>query len=256
MKLFYIILLLLTSVVPRAHSQVSEADSLEKLLLQTPQDSLEKLLSQTTQDTTRVLLLAELTRKYQFFNLDTALIMAQQAIALAQRLHFSKGEIRALIRLGDVRRLRGEYPQALKEQLRALQLSRETHRAEEEASSLKRVGLIYNDLGEYRQGLNYLFQSKKISEDIPEQLSAIELIGIGNAYENMGMLDSALYFTQRALASRTGELGQPPTPFVRAATLMGLGIVQKRLGNNIETLKYYQRALSTAYTSHKRQPYF
>jgi C4-dicarboxylate-specific signal transduction histidine kinase len=30
---------------------------------------------------------------------------------------------------------------------------------------------------------------------------------------------------------------------------MGLGIVQKRLGNNIETLKYYQRALSTAYTS-------
>ncbi|MEJ7828604.1 MAG: tetratricopeptide repeat protein, partial [Segetibacter sp.] len=237
MKLFYIILLLLTSVLTAVHSQVSEADSIEKLLLQTPQD------------TTRVLLLAELTLRYQFFKSDTALILAQQAIALAQRLHFSKGEIRALIRLGEVRRLRGEYPQALKELLRALQLSRETHSAEEEANSLKWAGIIYNDLGEYRQGLNYLFQSKKISESIPEQLSVVELTNIGNAYENMGMLDSALYFQQKALASRTGELGHFPTPFARAVTLTRLGIIEKRLGNNTEALNYYQRALSTTYTS-------
>jgi tetratricopeptide (TPR) repeat protein len=238
MKQFYIILLLLTSVLTAVKSQIiNEADSLEKLLLQTPQDS------------NKVLLLAELTMRYQFFKSDTALILAQQAIALAQRLHFSKGEIRALIRLGEVRRLHGQYPQALKEQLRALQLSRETHSAEDEASSLKYAGLIYNDLGEYRQGLNYLFQSKRISESIPEQLSVLELTSIGNAYENMGMLDSALYFQQKALASRTGELGHSPTPFAKAVTLTRLGNIQKRLGNNTEALNYYQRALEITYTS-------
>jgi two-component system NtrC family sensor kinase len=237
MKVFYIIMLLLTSVLTGAQGQQSDTDSLKKLL------------SQTRQDSTRVLLLAELTLRCQFSKSDTALILAQQAIALAQRLHFSKGEIRALIRLGEVRRLQGEYPQALKEQLRALQLSRETRSAEGEANSLKYVGLIYNDLGEYRQGLNYLFQSKKISESIPEQLSVVELTSVGNAYENMGMLDSALYFQQKALASRTGELGHPLTPFARAVTLMRLGIIQKRLGNNMEALNYYKQALEVTYTS-------
>jgi signal transduction histidine kinase len=237
MKLFYIILLLLTSVLTAAQSQVSEADSLEKLLLQTPQD------------TTRVLLLAELTNRYQFFKSDTALILAQQAIALAQRLHFSKGEIRALMRLGEVRRLRGEYPQALEEQLRALQLSRETHNYEEEANVLKFIAPIYIDLGEYRQALDCLFQSKEISGRISQQLSAIELFRIGNAYEKMGMLDSALYFQQKALASRTGEWGHLPSPQARAIILMNLGIIQNRLGNSSEALRYYQKGLQAAYTS-------
>jgi tetratricopeptide (TPR) repeat protein len=63
------------------------------------------------------------------------------------------------------------------------------------------------------------------------------------------MLDSALYFQQKALASRTGELGHLLTPFARAVTLMRLGIIQKRLGNNMEALNYYKQALEVTYTS-------
>ncbi len=95
MKVFYIILLLLTCILPAARCQDRKSDSLEKLLLQTPQD------------TTRVLLLVQLTLRNTFFKSDTALILARQAIDLAQKLGFSKGEIRALIRLGEARRLRG-----------------------------------------------------------------------------------------------------------------------------------------------------
>ncbi len=154
MKLFYIVMLLLTAVLPTARGQVSGTDSLKRLL------------SKTRQDTTRVLLLIELSFRYQFYKSDTALILAQQSIDLAQKLHFSKGEIRALLRHGEVLRFHGEFPQALEEQLRALQLSREIHNYEEEARSLGSIAAIYLDLGENRQALNYLFQSKKIYERI------------------------------------------------------------------------------------------
>ncbi len=237
MKVFYIILLLLTCILPAARCQDRKADSLEKLLLQTPQD------------TTRVLLLVQLTLRNTFFKSDTALILARQAIALAQKLGFSKGEIRALIRLGEARRLRGEYPQALEEQLMALQLSRQTHNSEEEANAFKFIGLIYIDLGEYRHGLNYLFQSMEISKRIHQQFSAVGLSNIGNAYEKMGKLDSALYYQQQALASRAGELGGAPDEFLRANILTRLGIIQNRLGKTNTALQYYQQALQTTYTS-------
>ena len=127
-------------------------------------DSIKRLLVLTQQDTKRVLLLSELAGTYQFFNSDTAIVLAQQAIALAQKLQFSKGESRALTRLGEVMRVRGEFPQALEANLKGLRLSRQTNNIEEEANTLSFTAHIYIDLGEYRQGLNYLLLAKKIYE--------------------------------------------------------------------------------------------
>src|SRR4051794_38184607 len=120
MKSFCFILFWLASTFTIASGQVSEADSLKKLL------------AQTRQDTNRVLLLTELAGQYQFFKSDTAIIMARQAIELAQKLNFPKGEIRGIIRLGAVMETLGELPQALEEDLKALQLSRKNYDSEGE----------------------------------------------------------------------------------------------------------------------------
>ncbi len=241
MKSFCIILLWLASSFPVAFAQVSEADSLKKLL------------AQTRQDTNRVLLLIELAGNYQFFKSDTAIILVRQAIDLAQKLNFQKGEIRAIITLGSVMEVRGEFPRALEEDLKALQLTRKNYDSEGEARCLIFTGLIYSELGEYRQALNYLFQAKKIYENILQQLPAFGvskqfppfgLCNIGDAYEKMNMLDSALYFQKQALIFPI-ELGKP----LHSLILTRLGIIQSRLKNYSEALQYYHEALQLANVS-------
>jgi signal transduction histidine kinase len=225
-------MLLLTSVLPTAQGQVSETDSLKKLL------------SQTRQDTTRVFLLTELTFHYAFFKSDTALILGQQSIDLAQKLQFSKGEIRALLRHADVLRIRGEFPQALEELLRAMQLSKETYNYEEEANCLIYIAGIYLDLGENRQALKYLSQSKKIYERISKQMLTIGLTRIGMAYEKLNLLDSALYFQQLA---HTAPI--PRSLHAQAVILGNLGTIYNRLGNRRQALHYYQQAVQLAFNS-------
>ena len=75
---------------------------------------------QTPKDTSRILLLVQLAGNYRFFNPDSSIIIAQQAIDLAQMIHFDKGKVRALINYGEARRFQGEFPQSLEAQLRSL----------------------------------------------------------------------------------------------------------------------------------------
>ncbi|MBD0287721.1 MAG: hypothetical protein ICV79_20200, partial [Flavisolibacter sp.] len=54
---------------------------------QTPRvqvDSLRGLLENTSEDTSRILLLTQLSIAYRFFNSDSAILLAEQAIRLAK----------------------------------------------------------------------------------------------------------------------------------------------------------------------------
>lgn len=53
-------------------------------------DSIKKLLEQNPSDTSRVLLLIRLSNAYNFYLSDSAIILAQEAIQDAQRLHFAR----------------------------------------------------------------------------------------------------------------------------------------------------------------------
>ncbi len=134
MKIYIIISLLLASVIPKAIAQHPLTT-----------DSLKKLLIQTRQDTSRVLLLLELSSNYRFFNPDSSLLLAQQAMQLAGKANFPKGEARAFYIYGESRRFRGDYPQALEAQFKALQISKSNNFLEEEELSLGSIGFVYND---------------------------------------------------------------------------------------------------------------
>ncbi len=100
MKTSCLALLLLISTLPVA---VSQADL--------PTDSLKRVLSQTHQDTSRVLLLAQITGPYRFFDPDSSMFLAQEAMPLAVRLNFPKGKARCLFIYVENLRFRGDFPQ-------------------------------------------------------------------------------------------------------------------------------------------------
>lgn len=209
-------------------------------------DSLNALLDQSRQDTSRVLLLAELAATYQFFKRDTAVALAQQAVALAQRIHFAKGEIRALTRLGGIYRNRGEYSQAIEAYRKALERCQQSRLTKEKASTLSYMAVVYIELGEYHQALTFLFQARDIYAHTGQPLPTFTLSNMGHTYERLGKLDSALYYQQQALASvsRQSEVFQSRP--MRAVIAMRFGHLQQRRKNLRAALGHYREAYRTA----------
>ena len=86
-------------------------------------DSLRRALETAPADTTRVLLLAQLA--YELTQTDPLATIGygKQALQLAQKLRFRRGEGWALVRLGSGFREAGNYPAALQIGLQGLRLA-------------------------------------------------------------------------------------------------------------------------------------
>ena len=210
-------------------------------------DSLLNIVNKQRKDTNEVIAKINLVGFYLFINLDSAIIMGREALDLARRLNYSKGEGTALNMLGECLHTVGDFPQALESLFNALRISRELKDQEMESSSLDFIGIAYVDLGEYRQGLNYLYQAKEINDKssltINKIMGAFRLSNIGHAYEKLGMPDSALFFQQQAkILSHVLSHDSPPGPET-ALILTRLGVIQADLGNHTQALSHYRDAI-------------
>ncbi len=233
MKIYIIISLFLAAFIPKAIAQSPLTT-----------DSLKNLLIQTRQDTSKIMLLLELSTKYRFFNPDSSVLFAQQAMQLADKANFPKGEARALYVYGESIRFRGDYPQALQAQFKALQISKRNNFLEEEELSLGSIGFVYNDLEEHRQSLIYLFEAVKINGLRSDKyVRGRWLSGIGQVYEKMNMLDSALFYLHQAHAFSSLF---PTANYSGRFTLTRLGVVQSKLGNVNLALNYFQQAIQSS----------
>ncbi len=212
-----------------------------------PTDSLKRMLSQTHQDTSRVLLLAQIANNYRFFDSDSSMVLAQQAMRLAERLNFPKGKAQALTVFGETRRFRGEFPQALEAHFKALQLSKNSHYLGGEETSLGGIGFVYLELNEYRRALDYLFEAEKLNQSRSDKyVGSRWLSGIGLVYEKLNRLDSALYFQQQAHAF----LSLFPPSYIGSVVLIRLGILQSKLGHPELAIRYFQEAITASYLTH------
>ena len=86
-------------------------------------DSIIQLLQKDKEDTSRVLHLADLSFEYLESKPDTTLVLALQALALANRIGFEKGKAVSLNRIGTVLSSMGNHPQALENLLGALRIN-------------------------------------------------------------------------------------------------------------------------------------
>jgi signal transduction histidine kinase len=227
MKPVYISLLLLASTL--SLGQTTEAERIKRLL------------SKTRSDTSRVLLQVELAHSYLFFQLDSSLILAQQALQQARKLTFARGEWKALNEVGVAQNLRGELILALETQFQALQICRTSGDLECEARTLIFIGTTYVQLSEYHEGLRYLRKACKINDHI-QKPNIFAFSNIGGAYQNMNQLDSAWIYQQQAYGLLKGL---PPRP-LNSLILIRLGVIQAQLGNNRLALRYYQAALANS----------
>ncbi len=220
----YILTFLLLLVVCRAFAQTSKTDSLLRQV------------ALTNEDTNRVILLTELGRTYRFSKPDSMLFYTDQAILLAQKINYLKGESMALNRKSFALREMGNLPKSLELILKSLKIAEDNHYIYEAGYALMRIGQIYADLNDNPQALNYFNQAIQKLEPINNKyVTAISYLSMGMAYEQMNQLDTAFYYEQKALKYKFQEL--------QTEILRTLGNIEAKRGHTSLALAYYQEGI-------------
>lgn len=219
---------------------------------QSPQTPpLRQSLARARTDTARVLLLADLSATFRYSRFDSVRYYAQQGLTLARRIGYTKGEGRCLSRLALLQAERGNLPQALRTDLRALDLHQAAHDAAGMARTLNQTGLLYQALDDTGPALGYYYRAKAIYDQLPRpddsQVVSV-LTNLGSVYVSRRQLDSADYFLGQALALTTHSptISQScwgnPLPYV----LRELGLLAVAHGRPAEAIDYYRRSARAA----------
>ena len=123
-------------------------------------DSLLTLLSNTREDTEKVNVLSILSANYSnafttnFSNTDSALLLGQQGLKLAQAIGYKRGEINCRLSLAFYEWVSGDYATAIKLGYSGLEYAKAMQDTLLLLSASTVLGRSYRDQGDYKEALN------------------------------------------------------------------------------------------------------
>ncbi|HUS02173.1 MAG TPA: tetratricopeptide repeat protein [Chitinophagaceae bacterium] len=174
-------------------------------------DSLFRSLAKSIPDSDKVLTLLRISNAYFHSNPDTSRKYVDEGLVLAKRIHYRLGEAKALTIIGNQYTNDGKFPQALKTHLQVLQISEELDNPVMTAAAFNNIAVIYETQHDYRNALENYLKAKKIYEQLakdktatPENIKKVNsylittILNVGSDYEQMNLLDSALYYQNEA----------------------------------------------------------
>ena len=206
-------------------------------------------LSLANDDTSRVVLLADISTSYRNSNTDSSLQYGQQALHLARRIRWEKGEGRALARVSRILSEQGNNTKAYQYNLEAYRLNVKAKDWEGQIQTLNQIGLMYLTLANAVEARKYLFEAKKIFEEnkVADDRNLItSMINIATAYRGDNHFDSAKYFLSRAFelnATRSKYKSISPWGDPLPILFRDFGILEMRSGRPQNALQYYRESI-------------
>ncbi len=205
-------------------------------------DSCKHELTIIKQDTSRVLMMTLLGSSYAYTDFDSAIHYGNQALVLAEKIKFSRGEVRALNSIGVAYMNQGDIPKSMEFQLKALHLAEEYHYFIEQADCLDAMGFIYNYLKEYPKSIYYGQKAREIIDKLKLEEWDLDIkirinLNLGTNYMLNNQLDSSLIYLQKTY-NETLDLGWHPV------LLRYFGELQFRLGNRELALEYLRKSVA------------
>ncbi len=162
-------------------------------------DSLYRELKLTKEDSTKSLIFHELAVQYiGEAKLDSVIHYYHQALESVQKTrdHSLDFEIDQMANLEYFYNMTGNYSMSMQYAFKVLELSEPINDNWHTSHALRQIGRNYSGMQDYRKALVYFFKAKKVLERYESGLSAIMFIA--ETYFKMHMLDSALFYNQRA----------------------------------------------------------
>ncbi len=203
-------------------------------------DSLKTLLKNEMGDSARVILLGDLSFAYSSNYPDSAMQIALEALSLAKRIGFVKGEAISLNRIGNSYNLLGNKSKAMGSFLSALKLFEKIHDVEGTARSLNNIGTVYSSLGEYQKAIEYYKKVLKLRGQPGSGLTG------GVAQNNIARSYLALkkYALARTYSNQAYELAAKNNDRLRTGNALFItGSIYSETGQKNLALEYYRLSI-------------
>lgn len=203
-------------------------------------DSINQLLSVVQPDTKRVNLLVELAWELSESNTQTAVQKLEEAIALAQKVKFKKGEAAAWNALGVTQEILDSIPKAIEFYQKALKIRESINDRRGVAAQHNNLGNAYELMGQYENALMQRRESLRIVEELADSIRmARAYLNLGSLFESMGLLPEA--YEQVNAARQLFEIQGDSTGM--ALTYTNLGHIRFELEMFDEAKRRYRQAL-------------
>ncbi len=203
-------------------------------------DSLLKRLNQVKSDSAKVMLMGDLSLELRSSSADSAMRMADRAIALARKINFPKGLALSLRNKGIIYDDQGHFQEALRCYFESLKISAEKNDEKAMAATAGNIAIVYDEQADYPHALDYYFKATKLAMKLGDKdREAIQLGNIGNIYNELGDYDKALDFTLKAV-KLDEEIGRKDLVTIWTGNL---GNIYKSRHEYGRALEYYYKAL-------------
>jgi serine phosphatase RsbU (regulator of sigma subunit)/Tfp pilus assembly protein PilF len=217
-------------IVSYSFAQRSKIDSLESYLG-------DKKIS----DTSRVNALNELSRAYLQKSMDKGVKLADEAIALSEKIGFKKGLANGYNNRGVLQWQQGDFPSALESFETSLAIFEEIADKNGMAKCYGNIGLIHRARGDLALALKFQFKSLKVREELKDKEGiAKNYSAIGNIYDSQLNWALAIEYHTKAMDLWAGLENKRGV----ATTLVNIGNIYWEQKNDTLALKNYMKALS------------
>jgi len=204
-------------------------------------DSLARLLVTAPADTHRVTLLRDYAWEINETNTDEAETRLREAVALAQKLSYPRGEAAAWNGLGVVEEIRGNFDGARLHYKKALELRRRLGDKQEIGASLNNLGVLAEMTGHFDSAIVYHRENLAIQQELADTLRiARAQFNLAGAYQESGLYTEAqgyLYDARKILEARKDLDGT-------AKVYAQLGHIRFELDRYAEAREWYARELA------------
>jgi two-component system, NtrC family, sensor kinase len=199
-------------------------------------DSLKNLIPKLKQDSLKVNVLVEISNFYIWSEPDSTIKYADEGLQLVEKSKLFESQIRLLLAKGEALAGKGNYPEALEIQFRALKISDKMDNDFHRMEALFFIGAVYFYSNDFPKALQYSKQARTISEKI-NQWEDYTLGFIGETYYNMGLLDSSLVYIQQSYDLTVKNNSQWCIPYYFMAA------IKLKKGDFTNALEYYRAGL-------------
>lgn len=191
-------------------------------------------------DTAKVMQLSDLCFAYRRVDADSAELFGQEALRLAHRLNFRRGEAQAYNDLAILRIDQSDFPAADSLLRRSLSLREALKDSAGMAAVYNKLGIIFQSQFMLEEALEEDLKALAIYERTgPPQHEATILNNIGILQFNLGRLPLALSTHQRAAAIRS-EVGDSVGV---AASISNMANVEMQMGDSVAAMDHYRQAV-------------
>lgn len=173
---------------------------------------------------------------------ERALKLSEEAVKLAEKNKYFKGQAMGLWNKGVACRLISDYDSALKNFDESLKILKELGDVKEQGKVLNSAANVYANTGDYVNALKYLDESLKLSQSVYDtEVTASILSNIGVIYQETGDYPASIEHYFKSIQAYE-ELDMQIPEIV----LNNIGVVYHQLGDYPTALEYYFKSLDFA----------